>query len=174
MLFVQSIQDSEQQCNTLQSNSGCTAVQDRRKNGKCCNWHECQQWAGHSWSGGWERTSGPHKLPTPLSAPLLVKWIKWSPLPGGPCFYTSKRRQNLNFELRELVKWSSSDHIEHQLEGSASWRDNLDKYILQFGQIYLKILRQIHSAIWKNTFCNLDKYNRQFGQIHFVIQTIIS
>ena len=79
----------------------------------------------------------------------------------------------MNFELRELVEWSSSDHIEHQLEGSASWRDNLDKYILQFRQIYLKILRQIHLAIWKNTLGSLDKYNRQFGQTYFVIQTNI-
>ena len=27
------------------------------------------------------------------------------------------------------------------------------------------------SAIWTNTFCNLDKYILQFGQIYFVIQT---
>ena len=25
------------------------------------------------------------------------------------------------------------------------------------------------SAIWTNTFCNLDKYILQFGQIHFAI-----
>ena len=34
---------------------------------------------------------------------------------------------------------------------------NLNKYIKQFGQIYL--------SIWTNIFVNLDKYIRQFGQI---------
>ena len=40
---------------------------------------------------------------------------------------------------------------------------NLDKYILQFGQI--------HFAIWTNTFGNLDKYVLEFGQIYSAIGT---
>ena len=35
---------------------------------------------------------------------------------------------------------------------------NLDKYILQFGQI--------HFTIYTNTFYNWDKYSLQFRQIH--------
>ena len=37
---------------------------------------------------------------------------------------------------------------------------NINKYTLQFGQIYC--------AIWKNTFCYWDKYILQFGHIHLV------
>ena len=40
---------------------------------------------------------------------------------------------------------------------------NLDKYILQFGQI--------QKAFWTNTSCNLDKTILQFGYVHFVIRT---
>ena len=64
---------------------------------------------------------------------------------------------------------------------------NLEKYILQFGQILFAIwtnifsnldkyclqFGQIHLAIWTNIFSNLDKYVLQFGQIHFATKTLL-
>ena len=43
---------------------------------------------------------------------------------------------------------------------------NLDKYVLQFGQI--------HFAIWTNRYFILDKYIMPFGQIHFVVSAVQS
>ena len=42
---------------------------------------------------------------------------------------------------------------------------NLDKYILQFGQMYL--------TIYTNIVYNLDKYSSQFKQIYFTLKTNI-
>ena len=46
---------------------------------------------------------------------------------------------------------------------SQTFPNNLDKYILKFGQIHLEI--------WTNTCWNLNKYILKFGQIHFEIWT---
>ena len=60
-------------------------------------------------------------------------------------------------QLRALSQYhaSPSDTLSRQCPFDLY---NLDKYILEFGQIHL--------TIGTNTFCNLDKYILQFVQIH--------